>query len=78
MKPVYDEYSFKWTVKNVGTFDTVQEAWDAIRECEKNKMMTFMVSRKMHADLQRVARSRRISVSELIRRAIEKEVQNDG
>ena len=78
MKPIYDECTLKWRVPGVGLFDNPQDAWRVIRDNEKNKMLTLMVSQKMLRDLRSVADARRISVSELVRRAITKEVNVDG
>ena len=78
MKLVYDECTLKWRVKGLGLFDTPQEAWKAIRLNEKKTMLTLMISRKMLNDLRAVAEKRKISVSELVRQAVEKEVNKDG
>lgn len=78
MKPVYDECTLKWRVKGLGLFDTPREAWEAIRLNEKKTMLTLMISRKMLNDLRAVAEKRKISVSELVRQAVEKEVNKDG
>ena len=78
MKPVYDECSLKWRVKGVGLFNTPQEAWNAIRDNEKSHMLNLLVSRKMMNDLRAVADKRNISVSELVRQAVRKEVNDNG
>ena len=78
MKLTYDECTLKWSAKGIGLFDSPQEAWKAIKENEKTKAVNFFVSRKMYADLQRISSAQKISVSEFIRRAIEKEVQKHG
>lgn len=78
MKLVYDECTMKWRVKGLGLFDTPQEAWNAIRDNEKNHMLNLLVSRKMMNDLRAVADERKISVSELVRQAIKKEVNDYG
>lgn len=78
MKPVYEESTLKWRVKGLGLFDTPREAWEAIRLNEKKTMLTLMISRKMLNDLRAVADKRKISVSEFVRQAIEKEVNKDG
>jgi hypothetical protein len=78
MKPIYDECSLKWRVQGVGLFDTPQEAWRVIRDNERTKMLTLMVSPKMMNDLRALAKERKISISELVRRVIEKEVNANG
>ena len=78
MKPVYDECSCKWRVKGFGIFDTPQEAWKVIRDNEKSKMLTLLISNKMLNDLKTLADKRKISVSELVRQAIEREVKDYG
>lgn len=78
MKPVYDECTKKWRVKGFGLFDTPQEAWKVIRDNEKNKMLNLLVSPKMLNDLRALADERKISVSELVRQAIDKEVNANG
>ena len=78
MKPVYDECTLKWRVKGLGLFDTPQEAWKAIRLTEKKTMLTLMINRKMLNDLRAAADKRKMSVSEFVRQAIEKEVNKDG
>lgn len=78
MKPVYDECTCKWRVKGLGLFDTPQEAWKVIRDNEKTKMLTLLVSPKMLSDLRANADKRKISVSELVRQAIEREVKDYG
>lgn len=76
MKPVYDECTCKWRVKGLGLFDSPQEAWKVIRENEKTKMMTLLVSPKMLSDLRVIAKERNISVSRLVREMIDKEVRD--
>ena len=78
MKPIYDECTLKWRVQGKGLFDTPQEAWQAIRESELSKMLTLMVSPKMMRKLREVAGERKMSVSNLVRQAIEKEVNANG
>lgn len=78
MKPVYDECCCKWRVKGFGLFDTPQEAWKIIRDNEKNKMLTLLVSQKMLSQLRAIADERKVSVSELVRQAIEREVNEHG
>ena len=78
MKPVYDECTLKWRVKGIGRFDTPREAWEAIRDNTNCVQLNIMVSNKMMNDLREVADKRKISVSKLVRLAIDKEVQNDG
>ena len=78
MKPVYDESTMKWRVKGMGLFNTPLEAWNAIRDNEKTHMLNLLVSRKMLNELRALADERKISVSELVRQAIEKEVNGNG
>lgn len=77
MKPIYDECTLKWRVQGIGLFDTPQEAWRVIRENERTKMLTLMVSPKMMNDLRSVANERNVSVSELVRQAIVREVNGN-
>ena len=78
MKPVYDECSCKWRVKGFGLFDTPQEAWKVIKDNEKTKMLTLLVTPKMLSELRAMADERKISVSEIVRQAIEREVKDYG
>lgn len=78
MKPVYDECTLKWRVQGIGFFDTPQEAWNAIRDNEKTHMLNLLVNRKMLNYLRRMADEKNMSVSEIVRRAIEKEMNSDG
>ena len=78
MKLVYDECTMKWRVKGLGFFDTPQEAWKAIKDNERSHMLTLMISPKMMNDLRVAANERKSSVSELVRKAIEKEVNGNG
>lgn len=78
MKPVYDECTCKWRVQGLGFFDTPQDAWRVIRENERTKMLSLLVSPKMLNKLKSLAKEKKISVSELVRRMIEKEVKDYG
>lgn len=74
MKPVYDTCMLKWRVKGIGLFDTPKEAWDAIRDNTNDTQLNLMVSRKMLNELRSLAKVKKISVSELVRQAIRKEI----
>ena len=76
MKPVYDECTMKWRVKGLGLFDTSKEAWRAIRDNTNCIQLNVMVSSKIMNNLRAVADEKNISVSELVRQAIKKEVNN--
>ena len=78
MKPVYDECCCKWRVKGFGLFDNPQDAWRVIKDNEKNKVLTLLISNKMRSQLNQIANDRNISVSELVRQAIEREVNDYG
>lgn len=77
MKPIFDECTMMWRVKDIGLFNSPQEAWNAIRDNEKTHMLNLLISRKMQNKLRALASERKISISELVRQAIEKEVNND-
>ena len=77
MKPIFDECTMKWRVKDIGLFDSPQEAWNAIRDNEKTHILNLLISRKMLNNLRALANERKSSVSELVRQAIEKEVNKD-
>lgn len=78
MKPKYNELNHMWGVSGKGFYKTPQEAWRVIRENELSKMLTLMISPKMAKDLQTIAKAKSISVSEVVRQAIQKEVITNG
>ena len=75
MKPIYNESTLKWRVKGLGLFDTAKDAWMAIAENTNNTQLNIMVSPKMMNDLRASADARKISVSKLVRQAIENELK---
>lgn len=78
MKPTYDECTLKWRVKGVGLFDTPREAWNAIRDIRNDRQLNVMVSLKLLDDIHTMAKDRNISIAELVRQAIRKEVESHG
>ena len=78
LKPTYDECTLKWRVQGIGLFDTPQEAWNAIRDITNDGQLNVMVNRKLLNDLHSLAKDKNISIAELVRQAIRKELDNYG
>ena len=78
MKPVYDPSFMRWKVKGLGWFNSRKEAREAIRKQGYETTLLLRLTSKMKQDLETLAYERDITVSELIRQMIMKEVNGNG
>lgn len=78
MKPTYDPYIRRWSVKGLGYFDSLDSAKEAIRNINLSDTLLLRINPVTKKQLQELANSRKVSVSDVIRQAIEKEVTNYG
>lgn len=76
MKPIYDPYIKRWSVKGLGYYDKLSEAKEAIRQNSLSDNLLIRLNPKTKRLLQELAESKNITVSEWIRELIEKEVNN--
>jgi len=74
MKPKYDGFIGKWHVKGIGWFDNPADAWRAIKDIELKTPLMVKISKEMKAQLERESKKRGMTVSEIVRTAIRKEV----
>lgn len=74
MKPYYVPWVNKWTAKGYGYFDTREDVQKAINNDKKKHQIIIRVSPKVKEGLQQLAEVRKTTVSNIIRQAIEKEV----
>ena len=77
MKPVYDPLFMRWKVKGLGWFDSRKEAREAIRKQGYDATLLLRLTSKMKQDLETLANEKNVSVSELIREMIIKEVNGN-
>ena len=78
MKAVYDPSFMRWKVKGLGWFNSRKEAREAIRKRGYDATLLLRLTSKMKQDLETLADERSITVSELIRQIIVKEVNGNG
>lgn len=76
MKAILNTVSMRWNVKGVGSFARKEDALAAIAERSKSRMIQVRVKPEMYEALVDAANERRMSISEIIRMAIEKEVKS--
>lgn len=76
MKPIYDSYTRTWSVKNLGYFNTHAEAKEAIANNQYTEGMRIMLKPKVKEKLKEISDREGISLSEVVRRIIEKEVDS--
>ena len=77
MKPIYNECTHKWRVKNLGAFDTPKEAWRAIYNTRKTEQLLIMIDKPTKEKLKQLSISRNMSISSIVRIAIENEVNRN-
>lgn len=75
MKPILNTVTMRWNVKGIGSFARKEDALAAIKANKMNNQIHLMVSDTMYEALVDAANERRMSISEIIRTAIEKEVK---
>ena len=78
MKPIYKLTTMCWFVEGLGLFKTKEEAQQAIEDNKLKHSIIIRISDKTKRQLEQLATDRRVSMSDVIRQAIEKEVQNNG
>lgn len=78
MKPNFNELFRQWYVEGVGYFDNFTDAQKAIDRNKKNVKLLVMVNSDMKGKLEQLANERKMTVSEIVRQAIEKEVIEYG
>lgn len=78
MKPYYVPWANKWSAKGYGFFNTLEDAKKTIERNKKSCTLMVKISPNEKEQLQRLADERKITVSEIVRQAIEKEVSNNG
>ena len=74
MKPYYDPYFMRWSVKGLGWFDSRKEATEAIKKFSKNAILQTRVKSDVKQKFETLAQERGKTVSELMRELIEREV----
>lgn len=78
MKPIYDPFIKRWSVKGLGYFDKLGEAKEAIKQNSLSDALLIRLNPNTKRQLQEIADSRNVSVSDLIRQLIEKELKENG
>lgn len=78
MKPYYDPYFMRWSVKGLGWFDTRAEASAAIKKLGHDTNLIIRIKSDLKQKLEALANERDTSVSELVRELIEREVNANG
>lgn len=78
MKPIYKLTTMCWFVEGLGLFKTKEEAQQAIEDNKLKHSIIIRISDKTKRQLEQLSTDRRVSMSAVIRQAIEKEVQNNG
>lgn len=77
MKPQYDPYIKRWSVKGKSYYNTLAEAKAADKRDKQSERLVIRLKPELKVRLQQLAEAEGISVSEWIRRKIE-EVQENG
>lgn len=78
MKPIFDPYIKRWSVKGLGYYDKLSEAKEAIKQNSLSDALLIRLNPKTKQLLQEVAERKNITVSDFIRGLIEKEVNGNG
>lgn len=74
MKPIYDPYIKRWSVNGLGYYNSLAEAKEAIKQNSLSDNLLIRINPKTKRQIQELADNRNVSVSDLIRQLIEKEV----
>ena len=75
MKPIYKLTTMSWYVEGLGFFKTKEEALVAIDDTKLKHSILIRVSNKTKRYLQRLANDKHITMSEVVRQLIEKEIK---
>lgn len=78
LKPYYVPWANRWTAKGYGYFNTLEDAQKAIERDKKKYPMVVKLSLNEKEKLQQLAETRKTTISDIVRQAIEKEVMNNG
>lgn len=77
MKPSYDPYIKRWSVKGLGYYDNLASAKEAIRNHTLSDSLLIRINPKTKQLLQELADNKEMSVSDLVRQIIEREVNEN-
>lgn len=77
MKPRYNGVFHDWEVTGLGTFNSLREAREAIRQNQKTVQLLVKISPKENDRLRSLADQKRTTVSKLVRDAIERMVKEN-
>jgi hypothetical protein len=77
MKPIYDRWIDKWTVNGIGTFDSKAEALFAINQAQLSAKLLIQINPKDKEKLVELAEKRNMTISELVRSLIRKEIASE-
>lgn len=78
MKPVFKITTMCWLVDDLGYFKTKEEALAAIEDNKLKHSLVVRISDKTKRQLQQLVDLNKVTVSELIRTLIDKEVNGNG
>lgn len=78
MKPYYDPYFMRWSVKGLGWFDTRAEASEAIKKFSQDTTIKIRLKSDLKQKFETLAQERGKTVSELVREYMEREVKDYG
>jgi predicted HicB family RNase H-like nuclease len=77
MKPIYDPYIKRWVVKGLGYYDTLASAKEAIKQNSLSDTLLIRLNPNIKQQLKELAESKNVSVSDVVRELIEKEVNEN-
>lgn len=78
MKPKYNPFTMMWEVKGAGTYATLAEAREATGKLKKSCHVSCCLSEDVKARLQIMADDKKLSLSAMARKLIEKGVSDYG
>ncbi len=77
MKPIYKFTSMSWLVDGLGLFNSIEEAKQAIEDNKLKHSLVIRISDKTKRQLQELTKDKNTTVSDLIRKLIDKEMKNN-